>query len=252
MTTDRERAVIDAFVSVANSLVDSFDIVELLDGLTFDCASLLDVASAGLLLADRSAVLHVMVASSEATRDLELFQLQRDEGPCLDCFRVGSAVSVADLGAAAARWPQFVPAALAAGIASVHAIPLRLGDTILGTLGLFGGRTGALREDDLTLAQALAHVASVAIVAGNLLTDKDAVVRQLQSALETRVVIEQAKGLLAEQGGLDMDEAFSRLRGYARSHNQRVSDVARHLTSRALPGEYVLTARAAARTRPRR
>ena len=252
MTTDRERAVIDAFVSVANSLVDSFDIVELLNGLTFDCAALLDVASAGLLLADRRGVLHVMVASSEATRDLELFQLQRDEGPCLDCFRLGSAVSVADLEADAGRWPQFVPAARAAGIASVHAIPLRLGDTILGTLGLFGARTGALCEEDLALAQALAHVASVAIVAGNLLNDKDAVVRQLQSALETRVVIEQAKGLLAEQGGLDMDEAFNRLRGYARGHNQRVSEVARQLISRSLPGDRVLTARTPARTPPHR
>lgn len=252
MTTDRERAVIDAFVSVANSLVDSFDIVELLNGLTFDCVALLDVASAGLLLADRRGALHVMVASSEATRDLELFQLQRDEGPCLDCFRLGAAVSVADLAAEAVHWSQFVPAALAAGVLSVHAIPLRLGDTILGTLGLFGARIGALCDDDLALAQALAHVASVAIVAGNLLNDKDAVVRQLQNALETRVVIEQAKGLLAEHGGLDMDEAFSRLRGYARSHNQRVGEVARQLISRVLPGERVLTARTPARTRPHR
>ena len=252
MTTERERAVINAFVSVANSLVDSFDIVELLNGLTFDSAALLDVASAGLLLADHRGVLHVMVASSEATRDLELFQLQREEGPCLECFHQGTAVSVADLRANEALWPQFVPAALAAGITSVHAIPLRLGDTILGTLGLFGAHTGALEDDDIALAQALAHVASVAIVAGNLLNDKDAVVRQLQNALETRVVIEQAKGLLAEHGGLDMDEAFSRLRGYARSHNQRVSEVARQLISRSLPGDKVLTARTPARTRPER
>ena len=142
MTTDRERAVIEAFVSVANSLVDSFDIIELLNGLTFACVGLLDVASAGLLLADREGVLHVMVASSEATRDLELFQLQRDEGPCLDCFRAGAAVSVADLGSNADRWPQFVPAALAAGVASVHAIPLRLAEATLGTLGLFGAHIG--------------------------------------------------------------------------------------------------------------
>ena len=243
MSADRERAVIDAFVSVANSLVDSFDIVELLNGLTTDCARLLDVASAGLLLGDHKRVLHVMAASSEATRSLELFQIQRDDGPCLDCYRSGTAIAVPDLEAEAGRWPQFAAAAHSAGIRSVHAIPMRLADTLLGTLGLFGSSVGVLNDEDLALGQGLAHVASVALVAGKALTDKDAVVIQLQGALQSRVLIEQAKGLLAEQGNLSMEDSFARLRAYARSNNERISDVAKRLVTRSLDGNQVLARR---------
>ena len=245
MSGDRERAVIEAFVSVANSLVDTFDIVELLNGLTTDCARLLDVHSAGLLLADHKQVLHVMAASSEATRTLELFQVQRDDGPCLDCYRSGKAVSVSDLRAEAQRWPQFAAAADGAAIRSVHAIPMRLADTRLGALGLFGATVGGLNDDDLALGQALAHVASVALVAGTALTDKDAVVMQLRGALKSRVLIEQAKGLLAQKGELSMEDAFVRLRTFARSHNERITDVAERLVVRSLDGQQVLGSDAA-------
>src|SRR5690349_4194468 len=149
MSADRERSVSAAFVSIANSLVDGYDAVDLFDGLTTHCADLLDVASAGLLLADGRGVLHLMAASSDATHDLETFQLQRDEGPCLDCYHADSPVLVPDLAAEQARWPVFVPAATGAGFASVHAVPMRLRDTVLGTLGLFSIRVGALSADDL-------------------------------------------------------------------------------------------------------
>lgn len=226
MTGDRERLVIKAFVSLVNNLVDSFDVVELLNELTTQCAELLDVASAGLLLADRHHVLHVVAASSERTRSLELFQLQREEGPCLDCYRSGRAVSVADLSAEAARWPQFVPAARSAGYASVHAIPMRLVEDVFGTLGLFGTTIGALNDEDLSLGQALAHVASVAIVAGNAAAERATVAKRMQDALNSRVFIEQAKGVLAQQGELDMEQAFALLRRYSRDHSQRLTDVA--------------------------
>lgn len=252
MTEPRERSVTEAFVSVSNSLVGGFDVVELLSGLTADCAQLLDVASAGLLLADRRDVLHVMAASSERTRDLELFQVQRDEGPCLDCYRSGGAVSVADLSEEADRWPHFVRAASAAGFVSVHAIPMRVLDEVMGTLGLFGTRVGALNEDDINLGQALAHVASVAIVAGNALADRNIVVEQLQNALNSRVVIEQAKGFLAHRGALSMDEAFVRLRQYARHNNARLTAVARSVVAGELAAEQILdqAARQPASRRP--
>jgi hypothetical protein len=240
VSAERERDVAQAFVSLANSLVDGFDVVELLSGLTANCARLLDIASAGVLLADRRSVLHVVAASSEATRNLELFQLQRDQGPCLDCYRSGAPVSVADLGERLARWPQFVDAALSAGFASVHALPMRLQDNVLGTLGLFGSRVGALGEEDLSLAQALAHVGSVAIVHGNAAADKAAIAEQLQNALSSRVVLEQAKGLIAQRGELDMDKAFEALRGYARDHNHRLVDVARAVVSRQMPAQRLL------------
>jgi hypothetical protein len=240
MTVDREREVTQAFVSLANSLVDGFDVVELLSRLTTDCARLLDIASAGVLLADPRRVLHVVAASSEATRNLELFQLQRDQGPCLDCFHGGVPVVVADLGAEAARWPQFAEAATGAGFASVHAVPMRLRDNVLGTLGLFGRHVGALVDEDLSLAQALAHVGSVAIVQGKAVADTAAIAEQLQNALTSRVILEQAKGVVAQRGDLDMDQAFSALRRYARDHNERLADVARALVSRDLPAQRLL------------
>lgn len=252
MSPRRERAVTDAFVSLANSLADGLDVVDLLSGLATDSARLLDVASTGLLLADPRGILHVLAASSERTRILELFQLQRDQGPCLDCFRTGLPVLVPDLAAEAARWPQFVDAARTAGFSSVHAVPMRLRDNILGTMGLFGDRTGALGEDDLSLAQALAHVASVAIVQDLAAAEQTRVAQQLQHALDSRVLIEQAKGVLAHSGDLDMDQAFAVLRGYARDLNLRLTDVARAVVYRETPARVLLDHADAKATRPPR
>jgi transcriptional regulator with GAF, ATPase, and Fis domain len=252
VTDDRERDIAQAFVAIANTMVDGLDVVDLLTGLTADCARLLDVASAGLLLADHHGVLHVVAASSERTRDLELFQAQSDQGPCVDCFRSGEPVSVADLAAEGDRWPTFVPAATEAGFASVHAVPMRLRDTRLGTLGLFGTTVGALSDDDLALGQALAHVASIALVADKAATDASVITTQLQGALTSRVGIEQAKGLLAQLGGLDMDQSFAAIRRYARDHNQRLSDVANRLVSRDLPASEVLAPAMAKAVVPKR
>lgn len=240
MIPDREHDVTQAFVGLASSLAVGYDVVDLLDELVRDCARLLDVASAGLLLSDGLGVLHVMAASSEAARLLEVFQLQRAEGPCRDCFRTGEPVTVADLKEAADRWPQFVPAAQAAGFASVHALPMRLRDNTLGAMGLFGTEIGPLNENDLTLAQALADVASVALVQNKAVTDRAAVVEQLQLALNSRVVLEQAKGVVAHVGNLDPAQAFVFLRGYARNHNLRLTAVAKAVVSRALPVSLVL------------
>lgn len=240
MTAERERRVSQAFVALASGLVDGRDVVDLLSGLTADCAQLLDIASAGLLLADRRGVLHVVAASSERTRNLELFQLQRDEGPCLECWSTGEQVVVDDLRAQQDRWPQFVAAATGAGFESVHALPMRLQENRLGALGLFGTQVGPLAADDLDLAQALAHVASVALVAGRATGDLTVVNEQLQSALSSRVVIEQAKGLLAQIGGLEMDAAFLVLQRYARDGNHRLTDVARRLVTRELSGQELL------------
>jgi transcriptional regulator with GAF, ATPase, and Fis domain len=240
MSTDREHEITRAFVSIANSMADGADVVDLLSGLTSDCARLLDIASAGLLLADGHGVLHVLAASSERTRDLEIFQLQRDEGPCLDCFRTGQPVSVNDLSLETKRWPQFVAAATAAGFAAVHALPMRLRGTALGALNLFGDKVGALEADDLDLAQALAHVASIALVTDKAADDKEAINRQLQGALASRVAIEQAKGVLAQLGSLDMDQAFAVLRHYARDHRARLSEVAQQLVAHKLAAQQLL------------
>ena len=240
MSGPREREVTRAFVQLASSLANGYDVVELLSGLTADCAQLLDVASAGLLLADRRGVLHVMAASSERTRQLEVFQLQRADGPCRDCYLDGRPVSAPDLQEEIERWPQFVPAALEAGFASVHALPMRLRDQVLGALGLFGTTAGPLDSDDLSLGQALADVASVALVQDQATTDQKSVNEQLQTALTSRIVLEQAKGVLAQRGSLPMEEAFSVLRRYARDHNLRLTAVAEAVVARRLPAQQLL------------
>ena len=240
MTASREHEVVAAFVAVARSLAVGSDVMEVLSVLADDCARLLDVASAGLLLVDRAEVLHVVAASSEATHDLELFQLQREQGPCLDCYRTGTPVSAPELLLQAERWPQFVDAAAAAGFASVHAVPLRVGEQVLGTLGLFGTRAGAVPDADLVLAQGLADVASAALVHADEAADATRLATNLQHALNSRVVIEQAKGFVAHVGGLEMRDAFEALRRYARDRRLRVSDVCRAVVSRDLRADDVL------------
>ena len=238
--TRTEGDVTRAFVSLASSLVAGDDVVDLLTELTADCVRLLGVGSAGLLLADEHGVLHVMAASSERTRELEVFQVQRDDGPCRDCHQTGRPVSVPDLTQEVHRWPQFAPHALEAGFASVHAVPMRLRTTVLGAMGLFSTEVGSLEADDLDLAQGLADVASVALVQDRATTDSNAVNAQLQTALSTRVVLEQAKGLLAQQGDLDMEAAFAVLRRYGRDRNLRLTDVAHAVVSRELPAQLLL------------
>jgi transcriptional regulator with GAF, ATPase, and Fis domain len=234
MTQSRERDVTEALVSLASRLADGYDIADLLASLTSECARLLDIASAGLLLANGRGVLQLLAASSEATEHLELFQLQREEGPCLECYSSGTAVLAPDLEQESDHWPQFVARAISAGFASVHAVPMRLRGNTLGTLGLFGTKIGALTADDLRLGQALADVASVSLVQSQAAADQITVNKQLQTALSSRVIIEQAKGVLAQQGASDMTQAFAVLRRYARDHNLKLTDVAQRVVSRSL------------------
>jgi len=238
--TRTENEVTRAFVSLASGLASGEDVVEMLASLTAECARLLDIASAGLLLADQRGVLHVMAASSERTRELEVFQVQREEGPCRDSYLDGAAVSVPDLTQMIERWPQFAPHALAVGFASVHALPLRLREARLGTLGLFGTEVGCLNQEDLSLGQALADVASVALVQDRSSTDQAALNAQLYGALSSRVVLEQAKGVLAQYGGLEMQDAFDVLRRYARDHNLRLTQLAHAVVTRQLPSQLLL------------
>jgi GAF domain-containing protein len=236
----REDDIVASFVSMAGSLAQGHDVNELLTGLAADCARLLDVSAVGLLLADPRGALHVVAASSERAADLEAFQVQREQGPCHTCYLDGQAVNVPDLAAAAARWPDFAAVAAKAGVASVHAVPMRLRDAVVGALNLFGGTTGSLKDEDLRLAQALADVATVALIQDRAATDRNLVNEQLQNALDSRVILEQAKGVLAYSGDLDMPAAYAALRTYARDHNIKLTELARALVNRAVPAALVL------------
>jgi transcriptional regulator with GAF, ATPase, and Fis domain len=237
---DREQEVVEAFVTLTTELTRGRDVVDLLSHLARCCASLLDVASVGLLLSDGAGDLHVLAASTEATRQLEVFQLQRADGPCLDAYHAGEPVLEPDLATAHHRWPVFVPAALELGFRSAHVVPLRLGEQVLGAMGLFGARPGSPGARDLALARALADVASVALVHDRDVRDRGRVVEQLERALDSRIVIEQAKGVLAQHHGTDVEQAFTALRHWARDHGLRLSDVARDVVSRELSAQLVV------------
>ena len=240
MADDREFRIVEAFVQLAESLASGYDAVDLLDRLAHSCVGVLDVAAAGLLLADDHGRLHVLAASSQAARELEVFQLQRDEGPCRDCYHSGAPVYVPALDHVTDQWPQFARHALDAGFVSVHAVPLRLRSDTLGALGLFGTTVGALEDRDKALAQALADVATVALVQEHAAANREAVAQQLQTALNSRVVLEQAKGVVAYAGDLDVDRAFDVLRRYARDHNLRLTEVAAEVVTRSLTAQRVL------------
>ena len=218
----------DVFIEMADTLVDDFDLLDFLHALTERCVQLLEVDAAGLLLTDAEGVLQMVAASSERTRLLELFQLQTAEGPCLDCFRTGTPVSVDDL-TTAGRWPQFTAAAAEVGFAAVHALPMRLRTDVIGALNLFGVDAGSLDADRLGMGQALADIATVGLMQQRAIHRRDVLSEQLQTALNSRVMIEQAKGLLAERLRINIDEAFTILRSSARARNRRLSDLARAL-----------------------
>jgi GAF domain-containing protein len=240
---DREKPLAGAFVSLADTLVDDYDVIDLMHRLTTHCVELLPADAAGLLLADRRGALHVVSSSTEHARVVELFQLETDEGPCLDCFRTSRPVIVPDLRDAATRWPQFAVRAEAEGFRSVHAVPLRLRSETIGALNLFGEQPGALPVEDLQLGQALADVATIGILQERAIRDRDLLAEQLQGALGSRVIIEQAKGVLAERGGLEMPEAFEALRSHARKTNRRLSDLARDIVNRKIGTDQMLRSR---------
>ncbi len=214
------------FVELTDTMVADFDVIDFLHVLTDRSAQLLDVSAAGLLLADPRGELRVVAASSEAARLLELFQLQNDQGPCLDCFRSGRPVAAADLAASGARWPRFAPAARQAGFGAVQALPMRLREQVIGALNLFRAGPGAFDPGDVRVGQALADVATISLLHERSMRHSDALNEQLQTALNSRVVIEQAKGKLAERLGVDMGQAFSLLRDHARTRNLRLSALA--------------------------
>src|SRR5580693_4348286 len=217
----------ETFVELTDTLVDDFDVIDFLHVLTDRSVQLLDVSAAGLLLADQRGELRVVAASSEAARLLELFQLQSDQGPCLDCFRSGRPVTAGNLAAEATRWPQFAPAARQAGFAAVQALPMRLRDQVIGALNLFRAAPGTFDPADVRVGQAMADVATISLLHERSMRRSDTLNEQLQTALNSRVIIEQAKGKLAERLGIDVNQAFTLLRDQARNRNQRLSEMAR-------------------------
>ena len=225
----REAILVRTLVEMADNLVDDFDVIDVLTVLSDRCVEVLDVDSAGVMLVAPGGELQVVASSSAAMRVLELFELQANEGPCVDCFRSGRPVVNLELSAGDDRWPRFARRAVADGIRSVYAIPMHLRSTTVGALNLFRVSAEPLSADDLLVAQALADVATIAIIQHQASVSASVLTTQLTEALNSRIIIEQAKGKISEASGLDMERSFDRLRNHARNHNLRLTELAREV-----------------------
>jgi transcriptional regulator with GAF, ATPase, and Fis domain len=231
----REQELLTAFLEFADTLVDEYDIVEFLHRLAARCVELVDVSEAGIMLADSGGALHYVASSSERMRLIELFELQHEQGPCLDAFRSGESVHSTLGEAADSLWPKFAPHAREAGFASVSALPMKLRNEVIGALNLFSTTATVLDVNDQIVAQSLADIATIGILQERALTDARVVTSQLEAALESRIVIEQAKGVVAERNQVSIDVAFTQLRSFARSRNRLLSQTAQDVISGALP-----------------
>ncbi len=230
----RESRLNAAFVMVADTLTADYDVVDLLHTLAKVCTEIVSARAGGLMLVDGGGHLQIVASTSESAEVVEILQLAAGAGPCLDCFAAGEQISVSDLAASGGQWPAFREAALRQGFLAVHCIPMRLrGDTI-GAMSLFRTSLGALSRRDGAAAQALADVATIGILQERVAAHAQLVSEQLRRALESRVVIEQAKGAISQGNGTSMDESFALLRRYARNHNLTIRAVAADVTDRSL------------------
>ena len=230
----RERRLLQTFAALADTLVVDYDVVDLLQMLVDTCAELLDTTAAAILLADQFGDLDVVASTSEASRLVEVIQLGVEEGPCIESFRTGRVVAVPDIAASTEGWVRFKESALEQGFAAIFAVPLRLRETTIGTLNLLRDAPGELEEEDLIAAQAFADVATIGILHERALRETAVLAEQLQGALNSRIVIEQAKGVVAHTNGVPIDEAFVLIRSYARSHQIGISEVAARIVNRSL------------------
>ncbi|MDQ3465240.1 MAG: GAF and ANTAR domain-containing protein [Actinomycetota bacterium] len=224
--TTREQLLAETFVELADTMVADFDVIDFLHTMACRTVELLDASAAGIMLSDQRGGLTVTASSTEEARLLELFELQNNEGPCLDCFRTGLPVAREDEQGMRSAWPLFTQKLKEVGFSSAQAIPLRLRTETIGALNIFRTSPSPLTEADLRIGQALADVATVGLIQERAIAASDLLAGQLQTALNTRILLEQAKGVLAERTGRRMDQAFQTMRDYARKHQLRLVDVA--------------------------
>ncbi|MEO6827953.1 MAG: GAF and ANTAR domain-containing protein [Microbacteriaceae bacterium] len=230
----RETRINEAFVKLADTLTADYDVIDLLHTLMEECIELLGTQAGGLMLADTLGNLELVASTNEQADFVEIMQLNAGAGPCIECFTAGKAVAVADIDDVGTTWPEFRAAALQRGFRSVHATPLQLRGQIIGTMNLFGTSVGVLSPKDAAVTQALADVATIGILQERMIRESSIVTEQLQRALDSRVLIEQAKGVLSQTGSMEMGEAFSALRAYARNNNLSLRSVAEGVTTRSL------------------
>jgi len=221
-----EQRMAKVFVELADTLIDEFDIVDFLTMLTDRCVEVLHVESSGLMLTDEAGRLQLLAGTSQSSRELELFELQVDQGPCVDAFTTGQALTNVRLTSALDRWPVFAPAAVEAGVIRTSALPMRLRGRVIGALNLFDVHDRELSPEALEIGQAMADIATIGLINERSLREKTVLSEQLQSALQSRILVEQAKGVLAARARTGVEDAFNRMRRYARGHGLQLTVVA--------------------------
>lgn len=231
---NRESFLIATLVELADNLVDDYDVIDILTVLTLRSVQAVDVDAAGVMLSSPTGDLEFVASSSESMKVLELFQIQANEGPCVDCFRNGLPITNQALSETDGRWPLFTPRAIAQGFRAVHCLPMRLRGRTIGALNLFRTHDGSLTDEDVAVAQGLADVATIAILQHELTLDASTLNAQLSNALNSRVIIEQAKGMVSQATSCDMDEAFNRLRAHARNHNEGLTGLASRVVNKSI------------------
>lgn len=232
---DEVQRMAEVFVELADTLTENFDVVDFLQTLTDRCVELLDADAAGLMLTDQRGGLQLMAATLERARVLEVFELQVQEGPCVECFSTGRAITNVELAEASQRWPVFTPAAVEAGFGATHALPMKLRGRVIGALNLFTDAEVHLSDNDLAVGQAMADVATIGLLHQRNTDEQTILSEQLQAALHSRIVVEQAKGALAALAGISVNEAFTRMRTHARRESLTLTDVASAVVDGVIP-----------------
>ena len=235
------RRMAQVFVELADTVLDTFDVIEFLDNLTERCVELLDADAAGLMLTDQRGRLNLMAATVQRARVLGLFELQVQEGPCLECFHTGRAITNVHLDESHERWPKFNPAAVESGFGAAHALPMRLRGQVIGALNLLTQDQRPLSLTDLAIGQAMADLATIGLLHQRNAYDQTILSEQLHTALNSRVLVEQAKGALADHSHISVNEAFNRMRGYARRNHLTLADVASRVVAGAIPPDLLVT-----------
>ena len=249
--TSREARLNAAFVMVADTLTADYDVVDLLHTLVVECTVIVAATAGGLMLGDTLGRLQLVASTDESSELVEVMELAAGAGPCVDCFATGESVSVPDIAASGQMWPAFRAAADVHGFQSLHTTPMKLRGEVIGTINLFNVAPGVLSPRDVAVVQALADVATIGVLQQRIATESQIVAEQLQRALDSRILIEQAKGVMSQAVGFSMDEAFAALRNYARNNNLTLHSVATSVTTRALSAEVVLGESRGLRRTPR-
>ncbi|MHA7278014.1 ANTAR domain-containing protein [Arthrobacter sp. Hz1] len=233
-TSTRSSRVSAAFVKLADTLVGDYDVLELLHTLVEQSVELLDAKAAGLMLAGPDGVLQVLASTSEESHLVEVLQQESGAGPCVECYTTGVPVTIRDIAGTKDRWPEFRDAATSQGFQSVHAFPMRLHGRTIGAMNLFRADTGELTDEDVAIGQALADVATISLLQKRTARESDVVNEQLQEALNSRILIEQAKGMIAHIQNISTNEAFQRLRSYSRANSRNLHETAEAVLNRTL------------------